>query len=64
MTIAVDKLTALGAALRRPSAYQLKVGGWNYYPGKKTIQQDDHCACPERGLEAFIEKLVEANLIR
>lgn len=63
MTTAVNQLVELKVKLRRPSPYQLKVGCWNFWPDKETIQRDSQCSAPERGLQAFIQKLQNDNLL-
>jgi hypothetical protein len=55
MNIALERLAAERIRHEQTSAFQIKVGPFNFYPGKGTIYMDgDQKARPERGLEAFI----------
>lgn len=65
MNIALERLAAERIQHEQTSAFQIKVGPFNFYPGKGTIYMDgDQKARPERGLENFlalITKLRDRN---
>nr|BCF14662.1 hypothetical protein XF13B_13530 [Bradyrhizobium diazoefficiens] len=55
MRHALDRLRAERIWHKQTSEFQIKVGPYNFYPGKGTIFMDrDVEARPERGLETFI----------
>lgn len=55
MRQALERLTAAGIQYKQTSDYQIKVGPYNFYPGKGTIFIDRQTeARPERGLDNFI----------
>jgi hypothetical protein len=58
MTEALAWLDAHGIRVTRPTAWQLKIGPYNYYPDKGTIHRDgDRQPHPERGLPALQQLL-------
>jgi hypothetical protein len=58
MNAALERLRAERIRHTQTSDYQIKVGSYNYYPGKGTIFMDrDPKARPERGLDNFIALL-------
>lgn len=55
MNDALERLRAERIRYKQTSEFQIKVGPYNYYPGKGTIFMDrDRAARPERGLDNFI----------
>jgi hypothetical protein len=55
MIAALERLRAERIRHKQTSEFQIKVGPYNYYPGKGTIFMDrDLGARPERGLDKFI----------
>lgn len=63
MTLAITRLFQLQVDLHRTSPHQLKVGSWNFYPSKGTINADANPAIRERGLGAFIVILDDHGLL-
>lgn len=67
MTLALQRLCAEHIRYQRTSDYQVKVGSYNFYPGKGTITIDgvrQGKPLPERGLDNFIalvRKLKQKN---
>jgi hypothetical protein len=65
MNLALERLAAERIRHEQTSAFQIKVGPFNFYPDKGTIYRDgDREARPERGLENFlalIAKLRDRN---
>jgi hypothetical protein len=58
MSFALERLGVERVRHKQTSEFQIKVGPYNYYPGKGTIFIDgDREARPERGLESFITLL-------
>ena len=58
MRDAINWLEKQGHSVRRPTAWQLKVGPINFYPNTGTIICDGDCEpFPHRGLAAFMELL-------
>lgn len=56
MRYTLDRLNAAGIRYKQTSEFQIKVGPYNYYPGKGTIYLDrESKARPERGLDNFIK---------
>ena len=55
---ALERLRADRIPHKQTSEFQMKVGPYNFYPGKGTIFMDrDVKARPERGIESFIPRL-------
>lgn len=55
MNAALKQLATERIGHKQTSQFQIKVGPYNFYPGKGTIFIDgDREARPERGLDAFI----------
>jgi len=62
MREAMESLDAQGIRFKKPTAFQLKVGLYSFYPGKGTIYLDGAPqARPERGLERFLELVQRAT---
>lgn len=65
MRLAMQYLDAEGVRYKMKTAFQLKVGPYNFYPGKGTIYMDgDQESRPERGLDHFlmiVRKLKDRN---
>ncbi len=65
MNSALERLRTERIRHKQTSEYQIKVGPYNFYPGKGTIFMDsDREARPERGLDAFVvllRKLKDRN---
>lgn len=40
MREAIEALNTAGIRFRRQTAYHLKIGAWNYYPGRGTLIRD------------------------
>ena len=60
MSLALKRLCAERIRHKQTSDYQIKVGPYNFYPGKGTIFLDgDREARPERGIEAFIKMMLK-----
>ena len=59
-TRAIDAILAAGYSLSRPSKYQLKIEGINFYPGKGTVQIDGSKRQRSKGLGELF-KLLEEN---
>ncbi|QQO14788.1 hypothetical protein JJB99_00905 [Bradyrhizobium diazoefficiens] len=58
MNSALERLRAERIRHQQTSEYQIKVGPYNFYPGKGTIFMDgDREAHPERGLDEFVALL-------
>jgi hypothetical protein len=56
MLQALDRLRAEGIRYKQTSNFQIKVGPYNFYPGKGTIFMDREVeARVERGLNSFID---------
>ena len=52
----LDRLCAAGIRYKQTSDFQIKVGPYNFYPGRGTIYLDSETkARPERGLDNFIK---------
>ncbi len=56
----IEHLLAQGYKVRRPTAFQIKVGPFNYYPSKGKIYVDPAEKREERGFDAFL-KLIEKS---
>jgi hypothetical protein len=55
MTLALERLAAQRIRHEQTTAFQIKVGPFNFYPDKGTIYRDgDQKARPERGIENFL----------
>ena len=65
MRLAMERLDAERVRYKKTTAFQLKVGPYNFYPGKCTIYMDgDQKFRPERGLDHFlmiVRKLRDRN---
>ncbi|MFG1315934.1 hypothetical protein [Xanthobacter autotrophicus] len=57
MVQAIERLNALGIGFERKTLYQLKIGEWNFYPGRGTIVHDGGLPAQDRGLLALLERL-------
>ncbi|MEY9180577.1 hypothetical protein [Bradyrhizobium sp. USDA 313] len=58
MNSALERLRTERVRHQQTSEYQIKVGPYNFYPGKGTIFMDgDREARPERGLDEFVALL-------
>lgn len=66
MNSALERLRAERIRHQQTSEYQIKVGPYNFYPGKGTIFVDgEEGVRPERGLDSFVallRKLKDHNL--
>jgi hypothetical protein len=61
-TIAVvDWALAENLQIWRPSAYQLKIGPWNYYPTNKAFNSDANPAKKHSGFSNFKEAVLKAK---
>ena len=58
MNSALERLRTERVRHQQTSEYQIKVGPYNFYPGKGTIFRDgDRAARPERGIDEFVALL-------
>ncbi|MDA9505852.1 hypothetical protein XI09_14655 [Bradyrhizobium sp. CCBAU 11386] len=58
MNFALERLRTERIRHKQTSEYQIKVGPYNFYPGKGTIFMDgDREARPERGIDGFVALL-------
>ncbi|MGX9144689.1 hypothetical protein [Mesorhizobium sp. 128a] len=57
MKFAIEHLVANGHRIARKSAYQLKVGPYNFYPTTGRITKDGGPPIQERGIEQFSDLL-------
>lgn len=55
MTDAIAAIEQVGHRVHRPSPYQLKIGGINFWPNTGKITIDPDRKYPERGLPAVLE---------
>ncbi|WP_210164283.1 hypothetical protein [Mesorhizobium sp. LSJC268A00] len=62
MRLAIEHLAAKGHKLARKSAYQLKVGPYNFYPTTGRITKDGAPPIQERGIDKFSELLPKTRV--